>query len=43
MSLLRKPSERDDYRVINKEAWAKIKSTEIERGAKVGKIKEKIV
>ena len=43
MGLLTKPSDRNDYQVINKTSWSRVKAEEIERGAKLGKIKEKII
>lgn len=43
MNLLKRPSERDDYQVIDKTAWSRIKAEEIKRGAELGKIKEKII
>ena len=40
--LFKKPSE-NDFRVVEKDNWQKIKDEEISRGEKLGKIKEKII
>ena len=41
LSLFQKPSQ--EFQVIDKTAWSKIKAEEINRGTKMGKIKEKII